>query len=222
MDILIVDDERAIRGGMTKVLRAAGYQVRLANNGRQALDAVRQSCPSLILLDVMMPGIDGFETCRLIRELNPEVPILFLSAYDVTDNRVRGLKLGADDFLPKTMLDDEILLRIAAVLHRTGHIARTSSFRFGNAIVDPGGMSVLTPEDVRYELSQREIALLRTCVAHKGEALSDDYLISVIWGHDAEMSSLALKQVIHRLRGKLGSARLCLKSVRSFGFMYTP
>lgn len=220
MDILLVDDERVIREGVAGVLRTAGYQVHVVNNGHQALDVVHQSCPNLILLDVMMPGIDGFETCRIIRELNPEVPILFLSAYDATDNRVRGLKLGADDFLPKTMSFEEMLLRIAAVLHRTGSVARTSSFRFGDAIVDPGGMSVLTPEGVRKELSQREVVLLRTCAAHKGEALSDDYLISVVWGRNAEMSSLALKQLIHRLREKLGSARASLKSVRSFGFMY--
>ena len=222
MDILLVDDERVIREGVARILCAAGYQVRSVNNGHQALDIVRRSCPNLILLDVMMPGIDGFETSRLIKELNPEVPILFLSAYDESDNRVRGLKLGADDFLPKTMSTDEILLRIAAVLRRVGALARTSTFCFGEAIVDPGGMSIFTPEGVRNELSQREVALLRTCATHKGEALSSDYLISVVWGHDAEMSSLALKQMIHRLRNKLGSARSSLKSVRSFGFMYAP
>lgn len=222
MDILIVDDERVIREGMAGMLKAAGYGVRLAKNGCQAVEAVKQSCPSLVLLDVMMPGIDGFETCRLIREQNPEVPILFLSAYDATDNRVRGLRLGADDFLPKAMSQDEVLLRVAAVLRRAGSMARTSTFRFGGAVVDPGGMSVVTPEGMSHELSQREIALLRTCVAHKGEALSDDYLIAVVWGRDAEMSSLALKQVVHRLREKLGSARASLKSVRSFGFMYAP
>ena len=170
----------------------------------------------------MMPGMDGFEACRLMREMNPELPILFLSAYDAADNRVRGLKLGADDFLPKTMSSEEILLRIAAVLHRTGSVARTVSFRFGDALVDPGGMNVVTPEGMHFDLSQREVALLRTCVVHKGAALSDDYLISVLWGRDTEMTSLALKQVIHRLRDKLGSARACLKSVRSFGFMYSP
>lgn len=222
MDILLVDDERAIREGMTGVLRTAGYQVRAVNDGHQALDVVRQSCPSLVLLDVMMPGIDGFETCRLIREQNPEVSILFLSAYDESDNRVRGLKLGADDFLPKTMPTEEILLRIAAVLRRVGLLARTSTFRFGDAIVDPGGVNVLTPERVRNVLTQREVALLRTCAAHKGEALSSDYLISVVWGRDAEVSSLALKQMIHRLRDKLGSARSSLRSIRSFGFMYAP
>ena len=222
MDILVVDDERIIREGVADVLQAAGYDVRLAKDGCKAVDAVRQYCPDLVLLDVMMPGMDGFEACRLMREVNPDLPILFLSAYDATDNRVRGLKLGADDFLSKTMSSEEMLLRIAAVLHRAGSVARTSSFRFGDAIVDPGGMNVVTPEGVRYELSQREIALLRTCVTHKGEALSDDYLISVLWGRDAEMTSSALKQVIHRLRDKLGAARLNLKSVRSFGFMYSP
>ena len=221
MDILVVDDERVIREGVTRVLQTAGYDVRVAKDGCQAVDVVRQSRPDLVLLDVMMPGMDGFEACRLMREMNPELPILFLSAYDATDNRVRGLKLGADDFLPKTMSPEEMLLRIAAVSRRTGTVARTSSFCFGKAIVDPGGMNVVTPEGMRYDLSQREIALLRTCVAHKGEALSDDYLISVLWGRDAEMTSLALKQVIHRLRDKLGSARACLKSVRSFGFMYS-
>lgn len=222
MDILVVDDERVIREGVAGVLQSAGYDVRLAKSGCQAIDVVRQFCPDLVLLDVMMPGMDGFEACRLMREVNPELPILFLSAYDGSDNRIRGLKLGADDFLPKTMSSEEMLLRIAAVLHRAGSVARTSSFRFGDAIVDPGGMNVVTHEGVRYELSQREIALLRTCVTHKGEALSDDYLISVLWGRDAEMTSLALKQAIHRLREKLGSARSNLKSVRSFGFMYSP
>lgn len=222
MNILVVDDERIIREGVSEVLQAAGYDVRLAKGGSQAVDIVRQFCPDLVLLDVMMPGMDGFEACCLMREINPDIPILFLSAYDASDNRIRGLKLGADDFLSKTMSSEEMLLRIAAVLYRTGSVARTMSFRFGDAIVDPGGMSVVTPEGVRYDLSQREMALLRTCVTHKGEALSDDYLISVLWGRDAEMSLLALKQVIHRLRDKLGSARACLKSIRSFGFMYAP
>ena len=222
MEILVVDDERVIREGVAGVLQSAGYDVRLAKDGCQAVDTVRQYSPDLVLLDVMMPRMDGFEACRLMREVNPELPILFLSAFDASDNRIRGLKLGADDFLPKTMSFEEMLLRIAAVLHRTGSVARTSSFRFGEAVVDPGGMTIVTPEGVRYDLTQREIALLRTCVTHKGEALSDDYLISVLWGRDAEMTSLALKQVIHRLRDKLGSARSSLKSVRSFGFMYAP
>ena len=222
MNILVVDDERIIREGVSEVLQAAGYDVRLAKGGSQAVDIVRQFCPDLVLLDVMMPGMDGFEACCLMREINPDIPILFLSAYDASDNRIQGLKLGADDFLSKTMSSEEMLLRIAAVLYRTGSAARTMSFRFGDAIVDPGGMSVVTPEGVRYDLSQREMALLRTCVTHKGEALSDDYLISLLWGRDAEMTSLALKQVVHRLRDKLGSARSALKSVRSFGFMYSP
>lgn len=220
LDVLITDDERAIREGMAASLRAAGYGVRLAKDGRQAVEAVRQACPDLVLLDVMMPGIDGFETCRRIRELNPVVPVLFLSAYDAADNRICGLKLGADDFLPKTMSREEILLRVAAVLRRSGAVARTAPFRFGAARVDPGGLSVVSPEGTRQALSPREVALLRTCVAHRGEALSADYLISVLWGRDAAMTPLALKQVVHRLRDKLGSARANLKSVRAFGFMY--
>lgn len=222
MEILIADDERLIREGMADALRTAGYDVRLAKGGREAVEAVKQSCPSLVLLDVMMPGIDGFETCRQMRELNPELPILFLSAYDAVDNRIRGLRLGADDFLPKTMVQEEVLLRVTAVLRRAGAVARTQSFRFGEAIVDPGGMNVVTPEGVRHELSQREVALLRTLTSHRDEALMDDYLISVLWGRDAEMTSLALKQVIHRLRAKLGSARSSLKAIRSVGFMYAP
>lgn len=222
MEILVVDDERVIRDGMAAILQGAGYHVRVAKSGEQAVQAANQECPSLVLLDVMMPGMDGFETCRSIREQNPEVPILFLSAYDATDNRVHGLRLGADDFLPKTMTTEEVLLRIAGVLRRVGSVARTTTFRFGEAIVDPGGMIVTTPEGVRHELSQREIALLRSCVVHRGEALSGDYLTSVLWGRDAEMSSLALKQAVHRLRAKLGSARTSLKAVRSFGFMYEP
>ena len=222
MEILIADDERLIREGMADALRTAGYDVRLAKGGREAVEAVKQSCPSLVLLDVMMPGIDGFETCRQMRELNPELPILFLSAYDAADNRIRGLRLGADDFLPKTMVQEEVLLRVTAVLRRAGAVARTQSFRFGEAIVDPGGMNVVTPEGVRHELSQREVALLRTLTSHRDKALMDDYLISVLWGRDAEMTSLALKQVIHRLRAKLGSARSSLKAIRSVGFMYAP
>ena len=117
-DILVVDDEKSIREGLEALLSGSGYAVRAACNGISALEAIGLSCPDLVILDVMMPGLDGYETCRRIRHLHRDLPVVFLTAKDADADQIRGLELGADDYLSKLTAPELLLLRIRRTIER--------------------------------------------------------------------------------------------------------
>lgn len=125
ISILLVDDDRVNRKTISAVLTLADYEVRLAEDGASAIRLFAQEHPALVLLDVMMPGMDGFEVCRKIRKLDRETPILFLSGLDSDESQIKGLEAGADDYIPKSASDELILARVARALERAGRLAAT-------------------------------------------------------------------------------------------------
>jgi len=212
-EILVVDDEHAIRQGLAHVLSTAGHAVREAADGEAACAAVSRRRPDLVLLDVMMPGMDGLATCRALRADDPELPILFLTALDDTDSTLRGFGVGADDYLPKTTPSDVMLAKIAVALRRTGVMPRAETFRFGAAVVDPEALSLTRPDGTVATLTEREVALLRLLVVQRGLALTAEGLIGRLWP-EGDVGETALRQLVHRLREKLGPDAVHMKPVR--------
>jgi len=204
MKILIADDDPITLDTLQACLAAEGYATVLARNGREALDAWRRERPDLCCLDIMMPGLDGYEVCRAIRKEDPRLPILFLSAKSEEIDVVVGLKLGADDFIRKPFGKHELVARIATALRR----AQTAS-------AAPGPTFTLTdltvyPQELRAErngrsidLSPREIAILQLLHRQAGQVVTRDMLLNECWGVDYFPESRTLDQHISKLRKRI-------------------
>ena len=215
-EILLADDERAVRESLRGLLEERGYAVRCASDGDRALALYREHRPDLVLLDVMMPRLGGFAVCETIRGEDSSVPILFLTALDSDEHELRGLGLGADDYIPKTASEDILLARIEAALRRSG--SSSAGFAFGGWRVEPDRMSMRDRSGRTAMLCDREIAILRMLAAHPGEVASRDAMLTRFF--DPESGEHALTIAMSRLRDKLGRAGVCIKSVRGVGYVY--
>src|SRR5439155_4776178 len=173
MRILVVDDDRAVRESLRRSLEFNGYQVEMASDGQQALDAVRSARPDAIVLDVMMPRLDGLEVCRRLRGTGDDLPILVLTARDLVSDRVAGLDAGADDYLPKPFALEELLARLRALLRRTARGADGPGevLRFADLTVDPATREV-TRGERRVRLTRTEFALLELLARHPRQVLT--------------------------------------------------
>ena len=218
--ILLVDDERLMRRTFSATLRAAGYDVREAKDGAEAVAACRAARPDLVLLDVMMPKTNGLDACRRIRETDAETPILFLTALDSEAAQVKGLGVGADDYISKTASSEVLLARVAAALRRRNADAPTGDFDIGAWRVHARQMAMTRASGERVALSDREIALLRYFAGHVGEAVSRDFLLTQFWGAETRAQENTLSVYLHALREKLGDDGARLKSVRGVGYAY--
>ena len=216
--ILVVDDEPAVRDALERALRTAGYVVRLAANGAEGLEAVADQHPDLVVLDVLMPVMDGFEACRRLREAGDRTPVLMLTARDAIDDRVDGLDAGADDYVVKPFALDELLARIRALLRRSG-VADDKPLRFADLELDPVPREVRRGER-RIELSRTEYALLELFLLNPKRVLSRDVIFDRVWGYDFGPTSNTLEVYVGYLRRKTeaeGEARL-IHTVRGVGF----
>lgn len=221
MEILIVDDERVIRDALSKLLQSEGYAVRTVTDGVSALAAIESKCPDLVLLDVMMPGTNGFAVCQKIRQLSSDVPVLFLTAKDSEVDQLRGFGVGADDYLAKTASEAILLARIAALLRRN-HVSETRPtmcFSLGDAQVDCARLKLVFGEDTA-DLTLREIEMLRWFAANVGSVASHDFLLTRFWGVDSNVTLSALQMQIKRLREKLGPLGNRLASVHAQGYVF--
>jgi len=205
MRILAVDDDRNNLKMIAFLLREEGYEVITTDNGKEALELVDSQHPDLVILDVMMPQIDGFEVCRRIRQ-TMDVPIIILSAKGETADKVLGLELGADDYLPKPFEPSELLARVKAVLRRS----EISTFDDPNAAVsvsglrlDPVGNRVILEDGRAVDLTPIEFRLLHCLMRNAGRTLSHDYLLSHAWGYDYDGYSNQIAVYIRRLRSKI-------------------
>ena len=221
MTILVVDDERAVRESLRRALELEGYSVELAQDGEEALGRVSQEpAPDAVVLDVLMPGIDGLETCRRIRTQGLSIPVLMLTARAEVDSRVAGLDAGADDYLPKPFALAELLARLRALLRRAGNgDSGTAALRFADLELDPGTREVRRGED-EIELTRTEFALLELFLRNPRQVLTRSIIFERVWGYDFGPSSNSLDVYIGYLRRKTeagGRPRL-IHTVRGVGY----
>lgn len=220
-EILIAEDESAIREGLVALLESEGYTVRAAVDGEEALLLFREHRPDLVLLDVMMPKRNGYAVCSEIRSSNQDVPILFLTAKDGDSDELRGLTLGADDYISKTSSQPVLLARIAAVLNRArraGDDSPAGNFDFAGCHVDVARFRLESPTGESVELTLREIEIIRYFGSHPDEILSRDFLLTRFWGMNFDGNESTLSTAIRRLREKLGDVGRQIESVYGYGY----
>jgi DNA-binding response OmpR family regulator len=211
--ILVADDERKITDMLRRTLAYEGYHVITAANGREALAQASSQRPDIIVLDWMMPDLDGIEVARRIRE-NDTTPILMLTARDTIDDRVEGLDSGADDYLVKPFSLEELLARVRAVIRR--RVGRASpEIRYGALVVDPARRAV-TFRGRAAELSAREFAVLEALLQEPGAVVSRQKLEEAVYGWGEEVESNSVEVHLHNLRRKL--APELIRNLRGVGY----
>jgi DNA-binding response OmpR family regulator len=225
MRVLVVDDDPPSVKMISFLLREEGYDVRSADNGMAALQLVDREVPDLVILDVMMPDLDGFEVCRRIRQKG-EMPIIFLSAKGETADRVAGLQLGADDYLAKPFEPSELLARVKAVMRRVETVAARDAqtkLTVGSLTVDPIANQAAFQDGRIVELTPIEFRLLYCLMRNAGRILSHDLLLSAVWGYDYEGYSNQLAVYVRRLRKKIEADPddpKLLTTVRGLGYKF--
>ena len=225
-EILLAEDEAAFRDGLALLLETEGYSVRAVADGEQALEAFRERRPDLVLLDVMMPRRNGYAVCADIRAIDPDVPVMFLTAKSADTDNLRGFGLGADDYLVKTISEAEKLARISAVLRRCrrrGNDADAERFGLGDEWVVDARQSRLVARNGKdsVDLTLRELEILRLFSSHPEEVFSRDALLTRFWGLDFDGGEDALSQAISRLRVKLGRSGSLIRTVHGQGYRFS-
>jgi two-component system response regulator MprA len=223
MRILVVDDDRAVRESLRRSLAFNGYQVDLATDGQAALTAVTTTRPDAMVLDVMMPRLDGLEVCRRLRGTGDDLPILVLTARDAVSDRVAGLDAGADDYLPKPFALEELLARLRALLRRrTGLEAEATAapLTFADLSLDPDTRDVRRG-DRSISLTRTEFALLELLLANPRRVLTRGRILEDVWGYDFPTTGNALEVYIGYLRRKTESENepRLIHTVRGVGYV---
>ena len=223
MRILVVDDDRAVRESLRRSLAFNGYQVDLATDGQAALTAVSMARPDAMVLDVMMPRLDGLEVCRRLRGTGDDLPILVLTARDAVSDRVAGLDAGADDYLPKPFALEELLARLRALLRRRVGPEAGPEFNplsFADLSLDPETREV-SRGGRQISLTRTEFALLELLLANPRRVLTRSRILEEVWGYDFPTTGNALEVYIGYLRRKTESEdepRL-IHTVRGVGYV---
>ncbi|MFM9377501.1 response regulator transcription factor [Gordonia sp. VNK21] len=221
MRILVVDDDRAVRESLRRSLTFNGYTVETAGDGLEALEKVVADRPDLMVLDVMMPRLDGLEVCRRLRSAGDDLPILVLTARDSVSERVAGLDAGADDYLPKPFAMEELLARLRALSRRTAPDEEDSeAMTFEDLTLDPVTREV-TRGERQISLTRTEFSLLEMLMANPKRVLTRSRILEEVWGYDFPTSGNALEVYIGYLRRKTeadGESRL-IHTVRGVGYV---
>jgi DNA-binding response OmpR family regulator len=220
--ILVVDDDADVRGLVRELLERAGASVREAADGREALRVLYDVRPEVIVLDVTMPQLDGWQTLERIRDLTA-VPVLMLTARDTELEKVRGLKEGADDYVTKPFGRQELLARVEALLRRaagpTDWGPERETYGDGRVSVDVTRAEVRVG-DADIQLTPLEFRLLVTFMRNPGQVLSRDQLLELVWGHPEAVDPGQVKVTVSYLRRKLGDAGDLIETVRGFGYRW--
>ena len=203
MRLLVIEDEAPMRTALVETLKAEGYRVMAAADGISGLELACTESFDLVLLDVMMPGLDGFALCRELRKRGRTMPVLMLTAKGQVDDRVEGLDSGADDYLVKPFSLRELLARVRALLRRKERQDLLGAeLVIGAATVD-FEKRVITRSETRHEISEKEAGMLRLLATHAGETVSREKFLDVVWGYHAYPSTRTVDNFIAALRGKL-------------------
>jgi two-component system response regulator MprA len=218
--ILLAEDDRATRDAIKLALRLEGYNVNAVNDGMQALQALENNRPDVIVLDLMMPNVDGLTVCRRIRARHDHTPLLMLTARAELSDRVSGLDAGADDYLPKPFSLEELLARLRALLRRRTYDEPSSTITLGDLVINESARSAFR-NDRELVLSKTEFDLLQLLAHNANKVLNHTMIYDRIWGYDFGPDSKNLAVYIGYLRRKLehpGEAKL-LRTVRGVGYM---
>ncbi|WP_405656647.1 response regulator transcription factor [Streptomyces sp. RK9] len=221
--VLVVEDDPGVRSTLEQLLRFEGYHVLVAADGFGALSVLEERRPDLAMVDVVMPGLDGLELCRMLRRRGERLPILVLTARHQIGDRVAGLDAGADDYLAKPFATEELLARIRALLRRTDPPADAGLLRAADLTLDPaarraerGGASL--------DLTKTEFDVLELLLRHQGAVLTRTQIYERIWGYDLDSSSRSLDVYIGYLRRKTeqGGGERLIHTVRNVGYTIRP
>ena len=205
--ILVVEDESSIASFVALYLKNAGYTVRTASNGNEALTLAASEQPALIVLDLMLPDLDGIEVCKRIRQ-DSDVPILMLTARDEDVDKIIGLEVGADDYLTKPFNPRELVARVKSVLRRSAPERReleSAQLRHGDLLIDAGRREVRVGEE-EIQLAPKEFDLLWELLDHRGLVLTRDQLLERVWGYTFAGDTRTVDVHVRQLRRKLGDA----------------
>lgn len=217
--VLVVDDEPDVRSSLEGGLTFEGYDVTTAADGGRALGLLAESRPDVVVLDLMMPYVDGLEVCRRIRAKGYDVPVLLLTARDATEDRVTGLDAGADDYLVKPFALEELLARIRALLRRSAGHATDGRLGFADVVLDVAAREV-TRGGQPLELTRTEFDLLELFLQHPRQVLTREVILREVWGLDFDPGSNTMDVFVGYLRRKteaLGGSRL-IHNVRGVGY----
>lgn len=220
--ILVIDDDEKITSMLRRGLAFEGYDVYTASNGAEGLQMMLTADPDIVILDVMMPKIDGFEVCRRLREGGSTVPVLMLTAKDEVENRVKGLDLGADDYLVKPFALEELLARVRALLRRRESGGENEDHRliFEDLVMDMDSREVVRGGQ-RLELTAKEFELLHLFMQNPKRLLTRDLIMDKIWGYDYSGESNVLEVYVAMLRQKTeehGGTRI-IQTIRGAGYI---
>lgn len=225
--ILLVEDEESLLDIIKLNLELEGYEVTSVSNGRVALNEIRSNRFDLVILDVMLPEMDGFSICQAVRLDNNPVPILFLTAKNSSEDRVFGLKIGGDDYLSKPFNLEELLLRVQLLLKRnSGTTAKqVDVLKFGNCEVNFITYEVTAHDGKKHQITKREILLLKLLADHKNEVVSREEILEKIWGEDVSTTTRTIDNYIVAFRKYFEENPKKPKyfhSIRGVGYRFTP
>ena len=216
-NILVIDDDKNARYLMHEILEGAGYHVLSAENGAKAFDIMENNHIDLVIVDIMMPVINGYEFTSSIREFNKELPILMISAKQSSEDRKKGFKLGIDDYMSKPIDNEELLLHIKALLRRANMLSE-KKLQIGDVVLDYDSLTVSKNDEV-YELPQKEFYLLFKLLSYPNKIFTRIQLMDEIWGLDCETSSDTLSVHILRLRKRFENwDEFRIESIRGLGY----
>lgn len=226
--LLVVEDEESLRDTIKLNLELEGYEVTTVDNGASVLKAVKNEYFDLIILDIMLPEMDGITVCENIRMQNNEVPILFLSARNSSTDRIEGLKKGGDDYLTKPFNLEELLLRVEKLIVKNKKLKERNAvpevYAFGRCKIDFMAQSGRDKDGKPLELSKKEIALLKLLIEHKNEVVSREHILQVVWGYNVYPTTRTIDNFILNFRKyfeKDSRSPKHFHSVRGVGYKFT-
>jgi two-component system response regulator CiaR len=220
MKVLVVEDDRHLLEAMVSVLEDENYEVDQADNGLEGLHYAEQGLYDLLLLDIMLPGLDGISIIHKLRRKGIVTPTLFLTASDSVESRVRGLDAGADDYMTKPFAIDELLARVRALLRRSKGYGAEGELSYGPFLLHPGDYEVFCNGET-VKLTVKEFELLTYLLQNKEQILRRDQVFARVWGFDSDANETAVDLYVHYIRKKLQpfGGDQCIRTIRGVGYM---